>query len=207
LFNNLNANNSHVYLIHQSNSQDHGTAAKQGIKVMCASIQRPACGPVLTKAFDTLRRWEALSRLARQATLENRIDAAMAFQMQALDKAHQLLSGHLLAECPDDCMAAWVVSHLNLADLRALRGEPEQALACLCDAHRGLLQWGCALPADGPAPLAVWRHLRETRSALLCWQGVHGPHPTAEAALRQMPTFTEQSNHRPLTHEQRRHWH
>src|SRR2546429_6035867 len=48
-----------------------------------------------------------------------------------------LIAGPLLAEHADHCMAAWVVSHHNLAELLALRQQPALAIEYLCEAHQG----------------------------------------------------------------------
>ncbi len=83
----------------------------------------------------------------------------------------------------DDCIAALVVSHLNVADLQVQAAEPDAAARLLGRAH-GLLQ---SLVADGRCGAALrqaaWRHGRETHAALLAHVRSHGPHPAIAQAL------------------------
>jgi hypothetical protein len=106
---------------------------------------------------------------------------ALAQLVQAIPLAHQLLRSPYLTVQPDDYLAAWVVTHLWIAELLAERQQLPAALDYLCDAHTALLDLG----QRTEVPLlqqAAWRHQRETLQALLQWQRQHGPSPRDRAA-------------------------
>lgn len=107
---------------------------------------------------------------------------ALAQLVQAIPLAHQLLRSPYLTVQPDDYLAAWVVTHLWIAELLAERQQLPAALDYLCDAHTALLDLG----QRTEVPLlqqAAWRHQRETLQALLQWQRQHGPSPRVTALL------------------------
>ena len=107
---------------------------------------------------------------------------ALAQLVQAIPLAHQLLHSPYLSVQPDDYLAAWVVTHLWIAELLAERQQLPAAQDYLCDAHTALLDLG----QRTEVPLlqqAAWRHQRETLQALLQWQRQHGPSPRVNALL------------------------
>jgi len=131
----------------------------------------------------TLARWEHAMRSARAARELGQLRLAAACQHQAL-----ALSLRLLEQAPppgreDDCVAALVVSHLNLADLQAQAAALDDAAQLLCRAHALLL--GLMADARHGTPLrqAAWRHSRETHAALLQHLRAHGPHPAISKTL------------------------
>ena len=139
-----------------------------------------AWGPVPTSA--TLADWERLMRRAGAALHMQQWRMALGYQRQALAVAVGL-AHHPPAGRVDDCVAALVVSHLNLAELQVQAAEPDAA-ACLLGRAHGLLQ---SLVADGRCGAALrqaaWRHGRETHAALLAHVRSHGPHPAIAQAL------------------------
>lgn len=98
---------------------------------------------------------------------------ALAQLVQAIPLTHQLLRSPYLSVQPDDYLAAWVVTHLWIAELLAERQQLPAALDYLCDAHTALL--GLGHRTEVPLQQAAWRHQRETLQALLQWQRQHGP--------------------------------
>ncbi|CAN7446210.1 hypothetical protein [Acidovorax sp. Leaf78] len=125
----------------------------------------------------TLTRWQHAAQRARSAQQLGQWRMAMAYQHQALALSLQLLERTPPAGHEDDCIAAAVVSHLNVADLQAEAGELEEATQILCRAHTLLL----GLMADARHGVALqqaaWRHSRETHAALLRHVQTHGAHP------------------------------
>lgn len=131
-----------------------------------------------------LQNWEQWAQRARQYMQSGQIEYALAAQVQALQVARKLLVSARLASHPDHCMAAWVVSHHNIAELLVQRQQLPLAVDYLCDAHMGLLhllQTGAA--ESYGVQHTVWRHLRETHMALLHWQRQHGSTAQVDAAV------------------------
>lgn len=131
----------------------------------------------------TLTRWQHAARRARSAQQLGQWRMAMAYQHQALGLSLQLLEQVPPAGREDDCIAAVVVSHLNVADLQAQAGALEDSTQVLCRAHAVLL----GLMADARHGVALqqaaWRHSRETHAALLRHVQAHGVHPSITQAL------------------------
>ena len=127
--------------------------------------------------------WRTFTRQALQAQRMGLLDQAFAGHIQALQIARDMLEGPLLQRSTDDCLAAAVCSHHNLADVHQRRGETWQAVQHVCWAHHWLLD----LAGDSLQPPAVrhatWRHLDVTRTELLLWLHELGPQPEIEAAL------------------------
>lgn len=107
---------------------------------------------------------------------------ALAQLVQAIPLAHQLLRSPYLTIQPDDYLAAWVVTHLWIAELLAERQQLPAAQDYLCDAHTALLDLGLRTAAPW-LQQAVWRHQRETLQALQQWQRQHGPTDRVSALL------------------------
>lgn len=129
--------------------------------------------------------WESLTRDACQAQATHRLEEALAGHVRALWVVEALLDGPVLRNHPDDCLAALVVSHHNLADLYRQRGQLLPAVEHTCAPHELLLR----LVVDVPPTVqdAAWRHLRQTRAALLDWQRLHGPHPRIDECAHLWP--------------------
>jgi hypothetical protein len=131
----------------------------------------------------TLARWQHAVQRARAAQQMGQWRMAAACQHQALALSLRLLERTPPPGREDDCVAAVVVSHLNVADLQVQAGAVDDATQILCRAHAVLL----GLMADarhGPAlQQAAWRHSRETHAALLRHVQAHGAHPSITQAL------------------------
>ncbi len=158
-------------------------------------LGRPASGA--SRAEPSLAAWERLAQRARQHFGAGQLESALAVQVKALHVAQRLAASPLLAQQPDACMAAWVVSHHNLAQLLALRRQHALAIDYLCEAHLGLLALGDACSQPPGVCAAAWRHLRETRSALLQWQRQHGSQPRIDAALQASAHLSDSSRIAP----------
>jgi len=140
--------------------------------------------PQATPSAPTLRAWEQLAQRARHCMQTGQLECTLAIQVKALQMARRLLASPLLHTHTEHCLAAWVVSHHNIADLLAQRQQLPLAVDFLCDAHRGLVQFAHADDSTSALQQAAWRHLRETHGALLQWQRRHGSTPAMETALR-----------------------
>ncbi len=116
----------------------------------------------------TLAAWEELAQRASGYRRQGRTLEALQLFRQALAVAEGLFSAPGLASADAQahaCIAALVVSHHNLADVYLHSGAPATAAQHLCDAHASVLQ---LTTSDVTAlSTAAWRHLRETRAALL----------------------------------------
>jgi hypothetical protein len=130
----------------------------------------------------TLAHWERTLQRANAALHLGQTVMALAYQQQALVIALRIAQ-QPVAEREDDCIAALVVSHLNLADLQAEAGALRDCTQLLCSVHATLL----GLMADGSQGAALqqaaWRHSRETHAALLRHVQAHGAHPDITAVL------------------------
>ncbi|BEP91983.1 hypothetical protein GmRootA79_03670 [Acidovorax sp. A79] len=131
----------------------------------------------------TLARWQHAVQRARAAQQTGQWRMATAYQHQALALSLRLLEHTPPPGREDDCVAAVVVSHLNVADLRVQAGAVDDATQILCRAHAVLL--GLMADARHGAGLqqAAWRHSRETHAALLRHVQAHGAHPSVTQAL------------------------
>lgn len=130
----------------------------------------------------TLAHWERTLQRANAALHMDQPVMALAYQQQALVLALRIVQAPPAGR-EDDCIAALVVSHLNLADLQAEAGALEASAQLLCSVHATLL----GLMADGSQGTALqqaaWRHSRETHAALLRHVQAHGTHPDIAAVL------------------------
>lgn len=130
----------------------------------------------------TLAHWERTLQRANAALRMDQPVMALAYQQQALVIALRIAQDPPAGR-EDDCIAALVVSHLNLADLQVEAGALEECTQLLCSVHATLL----GLMADGSRGAALqqaaWRHSRETHAALLRHVQAHGAHPDISAVL------------------------
>ncbi|EJE49970.1 hypothetical protein PMI14_05540 [Acidovorax sp. CF316] len=130
----------------------------------------------------TLAHWERTLQRANAALHMEQPVMALAYQQQALVLALRIVQAPPAGR-EDDCIAALVVSHLNLADLQAEAGALDASAQLLCSVHATLL----GLMADGSQGTALqraaWRHSRESHAALLRHVQAHGPHPDTTAVL------------------------
>ena len=133
-----------------------------------------------------LQAWEQRMQRAQALWQNGEQEFALAQLVQAIPLAHQLLRSPYLTVQPDDYLAAWVVTHLWIAELLAERQQLPAALDYLCDAHTALLGLGDSTEVS-LLQQAAWRHQRETVQALLQWQRLLMQVLLAEQ-LRQMNT-------------------
>lgn len=103
----------------------------------------------------------------------------------ARELLQEVVDGRPLSD-PSACearVAAFVVTHHNLADLRRDAGQLRAATAHLCIAHRTLTALACAEGASARLQLAALRQIRETHAALLGHLRNHGPDPQVEVLV------------------------
>ncbi|WP_394790970.1 hypothetical protein [Rhodoferax sp.] len=153
----------------------------------------------------TLGQWENLARRGSQAMQTGHAGLALLSFQHALSIAQSLLhsaQANDQAHQADDCVAALVVSHHNLADLFTHNRQPEQAAIHVCCAHRTLLgllrgqlpdRHDLLQPPSLALQQAAWRHSRETYAGLLQYQRDWGPCP-AITQLLQASTHPTDSN-------------
>lgn len=132
----------------------------------------------------SLPRWEAVTRKAIALMRTAGAGPALADHECALAIACRLIETPPPARV-EDCVAALVVSHHNLADLWTERGDADGAAAHLCRAHETLLALAFDDGRDACLRRAALRHLRETHLALVSHAARHGPHARITHALRQ----------------------
>lgn len=130
-----------------------------------------------------LTRWQHAAQRARSAQQLGQWRMATAYQHQALALSMQLLEHSPPAGHEDDCVAAVVVSHLNVADLQWQAGALEDSIQTLCRAHSVLLGLMADARHGTALQQAAWHHSRETLAALLRHVHDHGPHPAITQAL------------------------
>lgn len=96
---------------------------------------------------NPLQHWQALTRQANAAFALGQLDQATAVYRQALGIAGRLLKADLP---PDDAIAAYTVSRLNLAEAHDRAGDAERAAKELVGAHLRLLKMALdpSLPQD-----------------------------------------------------------
>ena len=135
-------------------------------------------------AAPSLRDWERLMHSGRHAQLLGQQTSAQQLTRQALALAELLLEER--NSPPDDSVAAYVVSHHNMAFLLQQTRDSQTAATHLCQAHAKLM--ALLRDASAPAPLqqAAWRHSRETHAALLQFlrdANAAGAHADASAVI------------------------
>ncbi|MCM8564046.1 hypothetical protein [Thauera linaloolentis] len=108
---------------------------------------------------------------------------ARALYLRAQKIAYVLLAGPGGEVMDDDRVAAFVVTHLNLADALVDDGRSGEAAACLCAAHRTLMSLMCDETASASLRMAAGRHSRETHAALILHRSEYGDRPEIMAVL------------------------
>ena len=100
--------------------------------------------------------------------------------LQALALAQVLFDRWRVA---DEAVAAYVISHHNLADLHLSLGQPEESAEYLCTVHQRLLNV-IQDPQMAPAlRQAALRHSNKTYSELLGFVGQYGEYPRTQRLL------------------------
>ncbi len=129
--------------------------------------------------------WEAVTKQALAAERLGQGALAGCLHRRALLLALSLLQSRDASPCSaDDCTAAFVVTHLNLADLHAGAGEMDDAVDHLGAAHRTLMALLRDAQVEPALRQAARRHSRETHAALLAHLAAHGSHPGIVLALQ-----------------------
>lgn len=131
---------------------------------------------------DMFSPWHAVMARGTAAARQGQVLLALASFQEALGIARALLARP--GQRSDDCVAALVVSHHNLAEVQADAGGTDLAAAQLALAHETLMHWLCDPAADSALRQAALRHSRETHAALLLYLEANGPHPVIARALR-----------------------
>jgi hypothetical protein len=126
--------------------------------------------------------WENLMREAVRTSRAAPLNVTLKTYQQALGIADRLIEQPPPGRA-DDCVAALVVSHHNLADVHAERGDIDGTAEHLCRAHETLIRLFLDASRDRSLQQAALRHSRETHFALLNHLRVHGPHPLVTRAL------------------------
>ena len=141
----------------QTNAQARGTAS--------SAPGRPAPG--------YLGKWQAQMACSVNALQQGDFQCALGHLMQAGILAKAILSDPSRRISDDDRVAAYVVTHLNLADVSVQENYGELALDYLCRAYRAL----ATLIADQQAAISLrqsaFRHIRELRAALARFSAGH----------------------------------
>ncbi len=162
----------------KSGPAQRGAPPSRGSPAAATARPDDLTGPLLPK-------WQALMRRGMNADRGRAPAKAQALYLLARDIARVLLlQGSADPMSADDRVAAFVVTHLNLADAFADAGQPDVAATHLCAAHRDLI---ALLLDEGAAPelrQAACHHARETHAALVLHLSEHGEHPEIMAALR-----------------------
>ncbi|WP_147282848.1 hypothetical protein [Pseudorhodoferax soli] len=135
-----------------------------------------------TAGGDLLLPWQSLMSRGTAAARQGHVLLALASFQEALGMARALLTKP--GERSDDCVAALVVSHHNLAEVQLDAGGNDLAAAQLASAHETLMHLLCNPTTDGALRQAALRHSRETHAALLLYLEAHGAHPMIARALR-----------------------
>jgi len=131
-----------------------------------------------------LRAWESLMRRSIEAARCGNTALAGHLCAQALLIAEALLGPGHEDLSADDRLAAFVVTHLQFADLHAEQGGDIDAAALYrCRAHQTLMALLRDPQAEPALQQAACRHSRETHAALLLHLIEHGSHPAIVAAL------------------------
>ncbi|MCB5185284.1 hypothetical protein LG201_08715 [Methylobacillus gramineus] len=150
----------------------------------------------VTSERSSVSAWEQSIKQGNQAFSQNEDQAALQQYHSALKQAEQLLKQCVQADTlplpVDTVMAAYVVSHHNLANVHARQGDINAAACRLCEAHQCLSRicadasMGCELRQ------AAQRHGRRTYTELLNFSNLYSQHPLVTKTLRVCGQFCTQ---------------
>lgn len=149
---------------------------------MHQQIVNPAENASSSDHGSNLSVWENVMREAVRTSRAAPSNVMLNTYQQALEIAYRLI-GQPPPGRADDCVAALVVSHHNLADVHAEQGDIDSAADHLCRAHETLIRSFLDVSRDRSLQQAALRHSRETHFALLNHVRAHGAHPLATRAL------------------------
>lgn len=94
---------------------------------------------------------------------------------------------------PDEAVAAYVISHHNLADLHLSLGQPEESAEYLCAVHQRLLQAIQESRLPEALRQAALRHSNKTYAELLSFISEHGEYPRTNRLLNSAGEHTRSS--------------
>lgn len=100
--------------------------------------------------------------------------------LQALALAQMLLERW---RDPDEAVAAFVISHHNLADLHLSLNQPEESAEYLCSVHQRLLHVIQSAHLTPALRHAAFHHSNKTYSELLGFINEHGEYPRTQRLL------------------------
>lgn len=124
------------------------------------------------RADDTeVNGWQQLTRRANRCMALRQYAAARQLYREALWEAERLLEQATRHDEPpaagwDALLAAWVVSHHNMADLLDVLDDTQHAHEHLRQAHEGVMKLLALGAQSGPVSQAL-HHAHRTRAALL----------------------------------------
>jgi hypothetical protein len=84
---------------------------------------------------------------------------------------------------PDEAVAAFVISHHNLADLHLALKQPEESAEYLCAAHQRLLRVIQDAHLNPALRQAAFNHSHKTYAELLGFINEHGEYPRTHRLL------------------------
>jgi tetratricopeptide (TPR) repeat protein len=113
--------------------------------------------------------------------------------LQALALAQVLLERWVNV---DEAVAAFVISHHNLADVHLSLNQPEESAEYLCAAHQRLLDVIQNIRLKPALRLAALRNSNKTYSELLNFTQQHGEYPGAHRLL----TASDEHSHSAFQH-------
>lgn len=148
--------------------------------------QQPTLGLALYPPAERLS-FQAWEHAIQRGNAAARIGSPNARRLlkQALGVAEQLLGRADACLNADACIAALVVSRLNMADLCLLSQAREEGVEHLCRAHHTLTALMHCADSALPLRQAAWRHSRETLAALMAYRRDHGEHAAIARAIQQ----------------------
>lgn len=127
-----------------------------------------------------MEHWKITIEAGNRCFVEGDWVQARELYLQALAEA-QVLFGRWRDH--DMAVAAFVISHHNLADLHLTLGQPEEAAENLCASHEKLLQTLANAQLPEALREAALHHSRRTYLELLQFIGEHGAFPRTDRLL------------------------
>ncbi|WP_225580715.1 hypothetical protein [Pseudomonas sp. PDM16] len=127
-----------------------------------------------------MEHWKRTIEAGNRCYVEGDWVQARELYLQALAEA-QVLFGRWADH--DMAVAAFVISHHNLADLHLMLGQPEEAAENLCASHERLLQALADASLVEELRTAAMHHSRRTYLELLQFIAEHGAFPRTDRLL------------------------
>lgn len=127
-----------------------------------------------------MEHWKRTIEAGNRCYVEGDWVQARELYLQALAEA-QVLFGRWADH--DMAVAAFVISHHNLADLHLMLGQPEEAAENLCASHERLLQALADASLAEELRTAAMHHSRRTYLELLQFIAEHGAFPRTDRLI------------------------